>query len=435
MSCKVKITAILFAIISLCLFIDFSNQRQPNNSVWNNLDEIIKKGITLKAYPGATILIGDRKGIVYTNAYGYFTYNETNNQPMHIKTKFDMASCSKVLAATSATAILYQKGLLNIKQKVVEYFPDFKQNGKGGITIENLLLHNSGFPPDPSPGYSEQAFGCPATSQYHPPQVFTCISKIYDSWLSQTLQNPIGKEYVYSDLSMISIMFIVGKIAKDRKLISVSDLRKDCLEQGGGIDGKGIEVCYYEAFVRRYVLENLDMNDSEFVPKTEERASIPPAWVDNSYRHELIQGVVSDENCYATGGISGHAGLFSNVIDVQKMMDELMFRRKGNFLNQTTYELFITVKNGTQSSRALGWDTNYEGNGSCGSLSKKTFLHLGYTGTQVCGDPEREIYTIFLTNRVYPDKLNNQVAYYRNAVNSEVQKVYDQYFKSMKKRL
>ena len=76
----------------------------------------------------------------------------------------------------------------------------------------------------------------------------------------------------------------------------------------------------------------------------------------------------------------------------------------------------------------LNRDTNSEGNGSCGSLSKKTFLHLGFSGTQVCGDPERKLFTIFLTNRVYPDKNVNKIGKYRNEVNSEIQSVFDRYY-------
>ncbi|KAG2387597.1 hypothetical protein C9374_001191 [Naegleria lovaniensis] len=354
------------------------------------------------AFPGSVFLVADRKnGILYSNSFGHFTYDQ-NSTPMSLHSKFDMASCTKVISTTSATALLYQKGLIGLKDKVTKYYPNFAVNGKGEITIENLLLHNSGFPPDPDPWYSSTAFGCPATQFYHPPQEFTCASKIYNSWINQVLQNKPGQVYVYSDLSMISMMYIIGQVVeKNMALLGMTkaDLREDCVQQIG-LTAPGYETCYYEAFVRKHVFSNLQMTKSGFIPKPEEKSTIPPTWMDNSYHHELIQGYVSDENCYAQGGVAGHAGLFSPM-------------------------------NVTQSSRALGWDTNAEGNGSCGSLSKKTFLHLGFTGTQVCGDPDRQLFTAFLTNRVYPDKDNNKMAPVRNAVNSEVQKVYDQYYATL----
>jgi CubicO group peptidase (beta-lactamase class C family) len=121
------------------------------------------------------------------------------------------------------------------------------------------------------------------------------------------------------------------------------------------------------------------------------------------------QGQVSDENAYALGGIAGHAGVFSNVYDLMKLMRALVFAPSysGRFLNASTVAHFTTVHNVSQSSRALGWDTNnyiantYRG---CSQLSSSTFTHTGYTGTQLCGDIEREIITILLTNRCYPVK-------------------------------
>ena len=95
-------------------------------------------------------------------------------------------------------------------------------------------------------------------------------------------------------------------------------------------------------------------------------------------------------------------------------------------LNKTTIRLFTTIANRTQSSRALGWDTNdyvmntYRG---CGNLSQTTFTHTGYTGTQLCADPEHKLMTILLTNRVYPradseslEKIHHARQLFNNAV-------------------
>ncbi len=95
------------------------------------------------------------------------------------------------------------------------------------------------------------------------------------------------------------------------------------------------------------------------------------------------------------------------------LMQRLMFAPAApadGFLNATTVKLFTTAYNLTQSSRALGWDTNdytmntYRG---CGNLSALTYTHTGYTGTEVCNDPTRQVITILFTNRVYPNKTGN----------------------------
>ena len=129
-----------------------------------------------------------------------------------------------------------------------------------------------------------------------------------------------------------------------------------------------------------------------------------------------LQGRVEDGNCEMLGGVSGHAGIFSTTRDLYALMHTLVFpgvAMDGTpaphvFLNATTLALFTTERNHAISSRALGWNTNDpsvtdEGwNLSCGNLSPKTFMHLGYTGTQVCCDPVNQVYTVLLTNRVYP---------------------------------
>jgi len=91
---------------------------------------------------------------------------------------------------------------------------EFATKGKENIVVRNLLLHNAGFPPDPNPDYWYPEFGCPQTVNYHPSQDFSCQEKIYLSLMNQTLQNPPGSKYVYSDLSMITMMHVVGTLAR-----------------------------------------------------------------------------------------------------------------------------------------------------------------------------------------------------------------------------
>lgn len=63
----------------------------------------------------------------------------------------------------------------------------------------------------------------------------------------------------------------------------------------------------------------------------------------------------------------------------------------------------------------------------CADLSPLTWTHTGYTGTQVCGDPEREIVTILLTNRCYPYKTKTlpDIHRARQRFNSAVRATYD----------
>jgi len=115
-----------------------------------------------------------------------------------------LASVTKVLSTTTAVAMFYQRGELQMSTRVVDFFPEFEAKGKTPITIENLLLHNSGFPPDPNPNYWQKGVGCPETFKYHPEQVFTCQEIVFNDLMNQTLKSPVGEKYVYSDLRYVS---------------------------------------------------------------------------------------------------------------------------------------------------------------------------------------------------------------------------------------
>ena len=141
---------------------------------------------------------------------------------------------------------------------------------------------------------------------------------------------------------------------------------------------------------------------------------------------KIVQGRVEDGNAYMLGGIAGHAGLFSTALDVEVFTRSLLWPEDGRFLNSTTIHTFTTEYDNNQSSRALGWNTNDPTTPDegwdllCGNLSAKTFTHVGYTGTQICADPVNQLYTILLTNRVYPNDTDFRIEDVRRQFNDAV---------------
>eukprot|EP00013_Stygamoeba_regulata_P025878 CAMPEP_0177646792 /NCGR_PEP_ID=MMETSP0447-20121125/9955_1 /TAXON_ID=0 /ORGANISM="Stygamoeba regulata, Strain BSH-02190019" /LENGTH=451 /DNA_ID=CAMNT_0019149333 /DNA_START=55 /DNA_END=1410 /DNA_ORIENTATION=+ len=412
-----------------------SPQRHSQSSAdpWDPVTATLLAGIEQEIMPGAVALVATQSDVLYQKAVGSYTYGipppqNPSTPPMEMSTRFDMASCTKVVATTSAVATLYQNGYLELDATVASYVGDaFSANGKQNITVLNCLLHNAGFPPDPNPNYWDASFQCPETAQPQPAENFSCQTKIYNSWLAQTLEYPVGSTYVYSDLSFISLQYVVGHVVKSHALVPPSELVPGCAN-GGPEDTQ----CYFEAFCRLHVFAPLQMSNTSFLPPQSVWDQCAPCENDTVYLHRVIQGQVSDGNAYALGGIAGHAGLFSTAFDVLTLARRVMFATPADsFLNQTTAHLFTTEYNHTQSSRALGWNTNDpnvtdEGWGlSCGSLSSTTWLHIGYTGTQVCGDPERQLITVLLANRVYPTSNDDRMPSVRRAFNTAVQKVFD----------
>lgn len=333
------------------------------------------------------------------------------------------------MGTTTAAAVLYQRGYLDIKAPVSKYLGTaFNQNGKAPVTVLNCLLHDAGFPPDPVPGYWATPT-CPNAPNQHPPEDFSCSSIIYDRLLAQTLAAPVGSVYVYSDLSFITLSYVIGSIVHQNSLVSENDLLQSCGREIPGQPNKGLlYLCYFEAFIRTEIFQKHNMKNTQYLLPPSKWHLIPPTRIDTWYRHAPTQGYVDDENAYSMGGISGHAGIFSTIDDIFVLMETWLFDKRPDILNSTTVKLFVTEYNHSFSSRALGWNTNDPDvpdrgwDGTCGHLSSLTFLHLGYTGTQICADPKNKILTVFLTNRVYPTGSNTKIMTYRKMWNDAVAK-------------
>ena len=141
------------------------------------------------------------------------------------------------------------------------------------------------------------------------------------------------------------------------------------------------------------------------------------------WRKRLVQGTVHDENAALLGGVAGHAGLFSNATELAIFMQMLL--NKGTyggarFLRDSTVAEFTRQQN-QASSRGLGWDTKSPTGSSAGHLfSASSFGHTGFTGTSIWVDPERNLFVILLTNRVYPTRANGKIARVRPLLHDAV---------------
>lgn len=156
---------------------------------------------------------------------------------------------------------------------------------------------------------------------------------------------------------------------------------------------------------------------------------IPPTEEDKYFRYQTIQGYVHDMAAAMQDGVGGHAGVFSNSIDLAKIMQ--MYLQKGNyggiqFFSPATFDAFNTCyycKEGNR--RALGFDKQQlpgTTGPTCGCTSKSSFGHTGFTGTMAWADPEEELIYIFLSNRTYPDS-NAPNTLSKENVRENIQKV------------
>lgn len=350
---------------------------QKSNNQFKDVDSIIIKAIMDEAFPGAVVLVWNDGKIIFERAFGNFTYDKTSHK-VNTNTIYDLASVTKVVATTTATMICCDRRLFSLDDKVANFIPEFGVNGKENITIKNLLLHNSGL-------VAWKKF-------YEKNQTaYEVLKDIYDS----ELEYKTGEKTVYSDLGIITLGKIIEKVT-----------------------GKALDIfCKDEIFVP------LKMNSTFYNPSDSIKKLCAPTEVDNYWRMRMLQGEVHDETSAILNGVAGHAGLFSTAEDISKLMSMLMNKGKLNdkqFIQKSTTE-FFTKKYSEASSRAIGWDTKSETGSSAGNyFSNSSFGHTGYTGTSIWADPVRNLFVVFLTNRVYPTRENGKLSKVRPELHNTI---------------
>lgn len=425
--------------------------------------------------PGMAIAVGGRQ-LSYRLYAGTFSY-DPDSARVGPGTSYDLASLSKIVACTTATALLYQAGLLDLDQRVSSVAllgPSFAASDarKAQITVRQLLSHSAGFPPDPTPcWFNEVGFECPETlSTFLPRLTFSCVDRIYQHVVArQTLDYTPGTSFVYSDLSMITLMFVLGSIVRSRAVASgVTSMRAECVgPAASGVNASAVlspaqlVVCYYDAFVYQNVTavaaktaltpnvrrvaaataatwaraedftsaggprcngSGDDAIEGGTVPVgylPGDSSQTPPQWFDSDYRHRMIAGFVSDENAFALGGISGHAGYFGTLAHVEAIV-RLWLPANGGVttaavrLSNDTVATFGRIANASVSERALGWDVS---TGGCGTMPQLTTLtHTGFTGGRICLDVIGGRYVILLSNAKFMEKRNPRMIPFQAAV-------------------
>lgn len=349
---------------------------------FKKVDELVNQAIEDSVFPGGVLLIAKDGNIIHQKAFGRFTYDWNSNE-VDINTIYDLASVSKVIATTTAAMICYDRKLFSIDDKVTKYIPEFGVNGKSQITIKNLLLHNSGLP----------AFKKYYEMNFNKEQIINDIYKTKLEYESAT-------KTIYSDLGII----VLGKI--------IEKVTNKSLDQ----------FCYDEIFAP------LGMSNTFYNPQEIFKDRIAPTENDTFFRKRLLIGVVHDENAYLLGGVAGHAGLFSTANDLAKILQMLLqkgFYQGKQYIKKETVELF-TKRQSTESTRALGWDTKSEQGSSAGTLfSNLSYGHTGFTGPSVWIDPTKNIFVVFLCNRVYPTRENTKILEFRPKLHNEIIRAID----------
>ena len=364
------------------------------------LDTYIGNAIADSVSPGVALAVGRGGRIVRLRGYGHLDW-ASDSPPVTPASLYDLASLTKVLGTTTAVMALVEEGALGLDDPVVRYLPDFARGDprKEGVTVRDLLLHQSGFPPF-------RQFFLTLDSE----------SAVREAIYDLPLDRAPGESMVYSDIGFMTLAWVVEAVAGEP----------------------------FAAFLERRVYAPLGLDHTGFNPDPELRPRIAPTELDTERRMRLVHGEVHDENAHAVGGVAGHAGLFSSAEELAVLVQALA---AGGALGPCRHEtgggvpcarartgatrLFeaATVEAFTRrspegtvegSTRALGWDTP-SGRSSAGDyFSARSWGHTGFTGTSVWVDPELDLWVVLLTNRVNPTRENQRHIGFRRAVHDAV---------------
>jgi serine-type D-Ala-D-Ala carboxypeptidase len=414
------------------------------DEIFSDAFSILNKAIVQRAFPSASIAVTHQGRLVAFKAFGHFTYereagapslSRSSRQepalsdsersekeskggdfecPITTTTLFDLASVTKVVATTTMAMILDERGLLELDAPVAGTIPQFLADFCGeldarrrNVTFRMLLAHSSGLP-----AY-EKLFLQHGTRD-----------ELLRAAFTTSLSADPGSRAEYSDIGFIILGAALDHIA-----------------------GEPLDI-----FCQREIFAPLAMANTAFNPAADLRNKIPPTADDCTFRHRIIQGEVQDENASVLGGVAGHAGLFSTAEDVSKFAHAILECGAGAparempkssempttskpsgrqfadkpILRSETVALFTRRQSAPEgTSRALGWDTPSTPSQSGKYFGPASYGHLGYTGTSLWIDPDRQLSITLLTNRTWPDCSNQAIKQVRPAFHDAIVEALD----------
>ena len=367
------------------------------------VDVVLEEAVRDGTFPGAVVLVRQDGEVVYRKAHGYRSL-EPERTPLSEETVFDLASLTKPLATTVALMRFVAEKKIRLDDRISRFFPNFGTCGKMATTIRHLLSHSSGLPAW-RPYYKELR-----TQKQKITRLATLGSQsardfIYAQIQREKAEYEPGTRTLYSDLGFM----LLGALIEDMSGTSLDQYCWNKIYRPLGLQAMG--------FINIETLRQKKYETATEMIAPTERCP---------WRGRILCGEVHDDNACAMGGVAGHAGLFAPIDEVDQLVSTLVECHAGShpFLPADVVRDFWTVNTAVPDSTwACGWDTPSPQGSSAGEFfSSRSFGHLGFTGTSVWIDLERNIHIIMLSNRVHPRRENEKITAFRPILHNAVMK-------------
>jgi CubicO group peptidase (beta-lactamase class C family) len=372
--------------------------------------EVLERGRREGVAPALSATVLFRGGLVHASDIGEAQV-EPEARPLAPGTLFDVASLTKVMAATTLAALLVAAREITLDDRVARFLPGFAGGGRETVTVRHLLAHASGLPAWRP--YFEAAMRDPVAGLAFLPPAQRPASRLGEAFargrsivraavLAEGLEAPPGARALYSDPGFMLLGWVLEKAG------------------GGGLD----ELCRDRVFAplaladTLFVDEQAEAHPGGALPMRREGREFA-ATERCEHRGEVNRGSVNDDNAWAMGGVAGHAGLFSTARDAaalgQAWLDAL--RGRPSPVDAHVAATFARRDGAPGSTRALGWDTPSAEGSSLGTRlgrgPRGAIGHLGFTGGSLWIDVDREVVAALLTNRCHPSRENERIKAFR----------------------
>lgn len=351
------------------------------HAVDSALTDAVRHGV----FPSADLLVAKNGKLIHHGYYG----------DARDGTHFDVASFTKPVCTSTLVVQLLAENKLTLDTTLDRFYGNANES-HAHMTIENLLNHTSGLP-SWKPYYRELPASIVATEEGK--------QFVKDACISEPLEHKPGELTVYSDIGYILLGDIVERAS-----------------------GKPLDELFKEK-----ISAPLGMKDTFFVNMAGPSGDAQvrrrfAATEDCHWREKVMHGQVHDQNCYAMGGVGGHAGLFSTAKDIHRFLAAFMpcFEHEGGFLPHDLMVNLFHIKNDliTPPKRGVfvcGWDTPSAKNSAAGHYSSRHAIgHLAYTGCSLWVDQQQHFWMILLTNRIHPSTTNEKIKAFRPRIHDLV---------------
>lgn len=361
-----------------------------------DLVQMMEAGVAEGVFPGGALLVRVAGRTVHRSFHGRCRLDPPGER-VEASTCFDLASLTKVLATAPLALLAVQGGRLELETPVGGILEGYAGAGREAVTVRMLLEHSSGLPAWRP--YYEALRGPEGGGSLATVAGQAAVRRAVAAEAPEALP---GGRALYSDLNFILLDWILETLEGQPADRLLADRLTGPL---------GIADLFF-----------VDLKAPGEAARSQQ-GRVFAATERCPWRGRTLVGEVHDDNTYAMGGVGGPAGLFGTLEGAAAAAEAwLGSSRSGQGLfDRGLVEAFWRRSAVPGSTRALGFDTPSPAGSQAGAgFGPRTVGHLGFTGTSLWIDPDRELLVLLLTNRVHPTRANARIRGFRPALHERV---------------